>query len=904
MKAINLVCNSNANPLGVDNLSPKLSWKLRSNQKETNQSAYQIQVATSKHGLSNADSLMWNTGKVASSDSILISYAGTALVSAHCYYWRVRAWNQDDEPSEWSEIAFWQMGLLSPADWGTAKWIGLEKQSPKDKLVPGLFFKFLPEGFDRKIGDNKLPQFRKSITVAKEVERASIFISGLGHFELLLNGTKVSENFLKQGWTNYEKTIFYTTYDITDQVMQGENVLGAMLGNGMYNVPNERYFMLLTSFGYPKLVAKIVIEYADGEVEEIGTDASWKTIESPITYSSIFGGEGYDTNLEHTEWSSPSYNDHQWRASLIIGEPTARLQSETQPALEANHVLKATSICEIKPDVWVYDFRQNFSGIPSLGVIAEGKHQILITPAELVNEDGSINTENMWGEHYYQYTTRGNGSEKWQPQFSYYGFRYLQVEGAVPEGKPNPKNLPIITQLQGLFVTNKASENGSFRSSNSMINNIHSLIKWAMRSNYASVMTDCPHREKLGWIEQAHLMAPSYQFEYGSHSFFLKIIKDMSDAQADDGLIPCIAPEYTQFSPQYRESPEWGGAYILLPLEVYRFYGDTGVLRTHYEGMEKYLVYLESRSENHLLDIGIGDWMDLGDNPPGPSQLTPTDLVDTALFFQCASTMQKVSEVLNYQEDALIFKYLAENIKKAFNAKYYRSEEASYATGSQTALAMPLYLGLVPEGEEQEVLQSLITTLEKSNYQLTSGDIGHRYLLKTLEKHGLSDAIYRMHTNPDQPSYAYQIAQGATALTESWQASRTASHNHCMLGHLMEWFYTGLAGIGQEEGSCGYKNLVINPQIVEEIGSVVVCFESPYGSIDVSWECLENTLNLKVSIPPNTSAKIYLPSDEPHSITMNSEQLNDSSSITPIEIINRRAVVEVLSGTYLFTCKS
>ncbi len=670
MKAVRLTCNGTINPLGIETLWPKFGWQLKSHQKEICQSAYQIKVATSKLGLGNDANLMWATGKVTSSDSIQIAYAGSPLISEQYYYWQVRVWHKNDKPSEWSEVAFWQMGLLLPADWGNAKWIGLEKQPLRDKLVPGLFFKFLPKGFNQKIGENKLPQFRKSITVTKAVKRASIFISGLGHYELLLNGKSVSNSFLKAGWTNYEKSIFYNTYNITQQIKQGKNVIGVMLGNGMYNVPNKRYFMLLTSFGYPKWIAKIVIEYSDGQVEETFTDASWKTTESPLTYSSIFGGEDYDANLEEEEWLSPNYNDSKWEKSLIIGEPTINLQPEIQPALKINKTFTPIAINETAPEVWVYDFGQNFSGIPALEVVANGVHQIRITPSELINKDGSIDTKNMWGEHYYQYTTKGRNVEKWQPQFTYYGFRYLQVEGAVPEGNPNPKNWPVIKQLQGLFITSKAAENGTVHSSSSLINNIHSLIKWAMRSNYASVMTDCPHREKLGWIEQAHLMAPAYQFEYDSYTFFLKILKDMGDAQKSNGLVPCISPEYTQFSAQYRESPEWGGAYILLPWDVYQFYGDRDILITHYAGMKKYLAYLQGRSENYLLDIGIGDWMDLGENPPGPSQLTPTDLVDSALFYQCAFTMQKVAKVLNYEEDILVFKHLAKNIKLAFNTTY------------------------------------------------------------------------------------------------------------------------------------------------------------------------------------------------------------------------------------------
>ncbi len=899
MHVQHLICNGNANPLGVDDIAPKLSWQLCSNQNETSQSAYQIQVAASMEDLSNGDILMWNTGKVASSTSIQISYAGKALFSAHYYYWKVRVWNQDDEPSDWSEISFWQMGLLTPADWGDAKWIGLEKQGSKENLVPGIFFKFLPKNFNRKMAANKLPQFRKRFSIKNSIHSASIFVAGLGHYEILLNGKNVSNDFLKAGWTNYEKSIFYNTYDITNQLQQGENVLGALLGNGMYNVPNERYFMLLTSFGYPKLIVQVRITYADGSVQEVVSDTTWKVTESPVIFSSIFGGEGYDANLEASGWHKANYNDNHWKNSVIIGDATDKLQPEIQPPLSVNHIFEPISVKEIETDTWVYDYGQNFSGIPSLEIENSlPSQEIRITPAELIDDNGDITTQNMWGKHYYNYKTKGETIEKWQPKFTFYGFRYLQIKGAVPLGALNTKRLPVVRELNGKFITSKSIEAGSFSTSNSTINDIYKLVKWGMRSNFASVMMDCPHREKLGWLEQAHLMAPSYQFEYDSYGFFKKIIKDMRDAQTPEGLVPCIAPEYTQFSPQYRESPEWGGAYILLPWDVYRFYGEVGVLKTHYEGMKKYLAYLQGRAENYLLNIGIGDWMDLGENAPGPSQLTPTDLVDTALFFQCTSTMQKVAEVLNYEEDALIFKQLAKNIKLAFNTKYYQSEKASYATGSQTALAMPLYVGLVPKEKEIEVLQSLKINLEKNNYQLTSGDIGHRYLLKTLEKHELSSYIFKMHTNPSQPSYAYQIAQGATALTESWQASRTASHNHCMLGHIVEWFYTGLAGIGQEENSFGFKNIIIKPQFLKEVGSIDVSFNCPYGLIKVSWKINGRETDLTVVIPANTSAKIHLPVNDLTTVLMNNNQLIKVLSDAQISIQHKCTELSVGSGDY------
>ncbi|MDR2763351.1 MAG: family 78 glycoside hydrolase catalytic domain, partial [Planctomycetaceae bacterium] len=498
--------------------------------------------------------------------------------------------------------------------------------------------------------------------------------------------------------------------------------------------------------------------------------------------------------------------------------------------------------------------------------------------------------------------TKGGGKvETWQPQFTYYGFRYVQVEGAVPVGKSNPENLPVVESITGLHSCNSADEAGSFSCSKPMFNQIHSLIDWAIRSNIASVFTDCPHREKLGWVSDAYLMQFSLQYRYNLVRQYAKIMEDMRHAQLSNGCIPTIAPEYVRFRGGFEDSPEWGSAFVICPWYVYKWYGDTSLLKEYYPDMQRFVDYLGTRSQNHIVAYGLGDWFDIGPKRPGHAQLTSNGVTCTEVYYYNVKVLQNAATLLGKSDDAARYAELSEKIKKSFIEKFYNPANGKIDRNSQTANAVSLYADLIPNGSRDAILQHLIDDIRGRNNALTSGNIGFSYLLRTLENAGRSDIIFDMNSKYDVPGYGWQLANGATALTESWQAYDFVSNNHSMLGHLMEWFYGGLGGIKQKENSLAFREIVIDPQIVGDIKSATTSYESPYGTIRCKWKLTEKDYELEVSIPANCTAEILIRAKDINQITTYGLPLSKSDDIKVDGLEpSGKWKIKVGSGNYQF----
>lgn len=854
---VNPRCEYRVDPLGVDVAQPMLSWEIQSPRKNVMQSAYRVLVADDLALLQKNQGNVWDSRQTKSGASVQVAYNGQTLQPTKKYYWKVMVLDNNNNPSEFSQPAFWQMGLLNKDDWKGAEWITYDQLPDTSVIVP------FAHGNGKKAWgkrQNVLPQFRKNFTISKPLKSATVFISGLGHFEMSLNGEKVGDHFLDPGWTQYAKHAQYVTFDVTKQLKQGDNVVGVMLGNGFYYIPGERYRKLTGAYGYPKMIAKLVLEYVDGTTENIMTNETWKVTASPIYFSSIYGGEGYDANLEQTGWKKPGFNDASWNPAIATTGP-AQLNSQMAEPVKIFERFEPVSKKQLKPGVWIFDLGQNFSGIPSIAVTGKKGDSVKMVVAELINDDGSANQKATGSPHYYTYVLKGDSIEKWQPRFTFYGFRYIQVEGAIPEGVTDTTNLPLVKSIKGLHIRNSAKEVGRFTNSDELFNKTDDLINWAIKSNMVSVFTDCPHREKLGWLEETHLMGSSVQYNYDIAALGKKVVTDMINAQTNDGLVPDIAPEYVQFDGGFRDSPEWGSAAIILPWYLYKWYGDKQNLEKAYNMMKRYIAYLKSRSTNHIISHGLGDWFDIGPNRPGVSQLTPLGVTATATYYYDLSIMQKIAGLLNKSGDAKEFASLAADVKNAFNKTYFNDTTKQYATGSQASNAMALYMNLVEPQNRQVVLDHLIKDIRNRNNALTGGDVGYRYVLRALEDAGRSDVIFDMNSRDDVPGYGYQLKKGATALTESWQAYENVSNNHFMLGHLMEWFYSGLCGVRQKENSVGFKEIEIRPQPVGNVNYAKASYHSVYGLIATEWKRGENVFEINVVVPPNTTATIYFPKE-------------------------------------------
>ena len=893
-----LKCNGLENPEGTDRI-PEFSWVMNSSQRGEVQTAYEIIVSSSEQMIRRSSGDIWDSGKMISGASVWISYEGPELNPGKEYFWKVRVWDGNDRPSSWSATGKFITGLFDKEGWSGAKWIGYEDIPDSLLLIPGV------HGNGNNLGEvakkrTVVPYFRKGFSLDKKIKQAFVFVSGLGHYELFLNGEKVGDRFLSPGWTNYQKKCYYNTYNVTEMLTLGENVIGAAVGNGFYNINRERYRKLVIAYGAPKMILKLEVTYTDGTKEIIITDENWKTIPSPITFSSIYGGEDYDARIEQEGWNKKGFNDEKWRKALLVKEPPGILTPETDYPVKVAEVFDFKKIIVRKDSLYVYDFGQNASGIIKIKIKGKRGQEVRFSPGELLGEDSLVTQQATGGPYYFSYTLKGEENEIWMPRFTYYGFRYVQAERAVPADYPNPFNLPEIENIQLLHTRNSSPEVGSFKCSNDLFNSIYDLINWSIKSNLASVATDCPHREKLGWLEQTHLMGNSIKFVYDIHNLYDKVIDDMIEAQLENGLVPDIAPEYVPFAAGFRDSPEWGSACVILPWDMYQWYGDIDAVRKAYPMMKKYIGYLQEKSDNNILSHGLGDWYDLGPKFPGEAQLTPKAVTATSIYFYDAKLLGEMATLIGEKKDAIYYGILAEEIRKAFNTKFFDPVTKVYSTGSQTAYSMPLFFGMADDSCRNDVVANLIRSINENNKALTAGDVGYRYLLRTLEQEGQSQLIFEMNSKTDVPGYGYQLSKGATSLTESWAALKYVSNNHMMLGHLMEWFYSGIGGIRQADGFAAYEKIIISPEVVGDLTWAETSFKTVHGEIISNWKIEGNDFILKVKIPVGCNAIVAIPQPDPDKVTENGIPVKQSKQVKTAEASAGKTFFEISSGEYIF----
>ena len=898
-----LKCEYKLNPLGIESIFTKLSWQLKSNQRSVLQTSFRILVSDDPNLLEKNIGNTWDSKKVISDQSVQVKYVGQKLLAAKTYWWKVMVWDNKHRSSGWSRVAQWQMGLITRDDWTNAEWIAYDK-------IPDTLVNILPTDGkkDTYTGNNVMPLLRKSFQIMKPVKKATMFICGLGHFDLSINGKKIEDHFLDPGWTKYDKQALYVPFDVTKNLKRGENAVGVMLGNGFYYIPpvSGRYRKLKVAFGYPKMICRLVVEYSDGSIENIVSDRSWKTSAGPITFSSIYGGEDYDARLEQKGWDEPTFQASSWKNVVVVNGPPV-LNAQMAESLKIMDSFSIKNKYPISSNSWVFDLGQNASGIVRIKVAGKKGDTIRILPAELLKADSSISQRPSGSPYYWQYILKGEGIETFQPRFTYYGFRHVQINGAVPKDEKNPSRSPFLIELKGLHTSNSAGNVGSFSSSNQLLDQTYKLIDWALRSNTASLFTDCPHREKLGWLEEAHLMGNSIRYNYDVVNLYRKQVQDMKYSQTEQGLVPEIAPEYVKFEwgdGMFRDSPEWGSNAIITPWDLYRWYGDKEILESSYEMMKRYIDYLQTKAKGHILSQGLGDWYDLGPKPPGVSQLTPMGVTGTAIYYLDLNIISDAATLLNKEEDATGYKKLAAEVKKAFNDTFFNKNTKQYGTGSQTANAMAVYMGLVEPEYKEAVIENIVADISNRGYALTAGDIGYHYLLSVLNEAGRDDVIFYMNSRTDVPGYGYQLAKGATALTESWQALPTVSNNHFMLGHLMEWFFCGLGGIRQSDSSVAFKNLIIDPRPVKDLAKAKVRFDSPYGVISSDWKKQEGSFDIKIEIPPNTTATLYLPATNASVVTENNLTITNNPNIRFVGYQNGKSIFNLGSGSYQFMVKN
>ena len=872
----NLRCEYKQDPLGIDVVKPRLSWKISSERRGELQTAYRVLVASSPEALARDQGDCWDSGKVSSDQSLHVDYAGRPLISRQQCFWKVRAWDRDDKPSAWSAPARWAMGLLAPDDW-RAQWIAAVPDGGSSSSSPS----------------RSLPIFRREFQTAKPVARAVLYACGLGQAEFRLNGRKIGDDLLEPGWTNYRKTCLYQSYDVTGMIHRGRNALGVLLGNGMYNVTGGRYTKFTGSFGPPKLIAQLEIDYADGTRDLVVTDAGWKLAPGPITFSCIYGGEDYDARLDRPGWDEPRFNETSWTAASITKGPGGRLAgvSEAAPPIRAMKIFTPVKKTRLKPGVWLYDLGQNCSLLPRLTVAGPAGARITIETGEKFQGDRFVGACDRMAS--FNYVLRGHGDETWSPRFTYVGARWLLVQGAEDASRAADASTPVVKSIDGVFVCSSSTPAGDFTCSNDLFSRTAGIIDWAMRSNMMSILTDCPHRERLGWLEQIHLAGPSLMYRYDLAALCSKMTQDMAEAQLANGLVPDIAPEYVVFGDGFRDSPEWGSAYVLVPWQVYQFYGDLSLLRKHYAGMQRYVAYLDSTAQDHIVRHGLADWYALAG--------TPTPQVATAFYYLDLTVLEKSARLLGKAGDARRYARQADEVRQAYNARFYEPAKHRYAEGTQTANALPVVLGIVNSADRAAVVEDIVRDIRGRGNALTAGDVGYRYLLRALADNGRSDVVFAMNQGADHPGYGMILAKGNTSLPEPWDGGDQASSNHFMLGHIMEWFYADLAGIRPDPAVPGFKQIVIKPTPVGDVTWVKAHYDCGYGRITSNWRRDGDQLTMQVTIPANTTATVFVPGGNPKSVMESGVPASRAEGVKFLRADTAAAVYQVGSGTYRFT---
>ena len=872
IRPMSLRCKYRAEPLGIDAIQPRFSWNVAAVAAESRggkQLAYHILASSSRDILGRSTGDLWDSCEVTSARTTHISYAGNALSSAQQVWWKVRIL-LDSGWTEWSDPASFTMGLLKRDDW-TGKWIGTDHARYESK---------------------SLPIFRREFSVEKVPTRALVFVCGLGQFELHVNGQKVGDNELDPGWTNYHKTCLYVSHDVTALLRPGANALGIMLGNGMYSVTGNRYKKFKASFGPLKFILQMQLTFSDGSSTTIASDESWKASPGPIVFSCIFGGEDFDASQLQRGWDLPAFDDHQWTNAAISDAPGGELRSQSAPPIKVSKRFDSASVSRIGPEAAVYDLGQNFSGWPRVSVRGDAQSNLTLVTGELLDPSGTVSQRSSGTPVSFGY--KGDGTARtWRPQFSYTGFRYVEARG----------DIGSIEKLGGEFIHSSAAVVGTFKCSKPLFNQIHELINAAILSNMQSVLTDCPHREKLGWLEQSYLMGEAVMLNYDVPMLYTKICADMREAQLDDGCVPTIAPEYTKFKGQWEDfsnSPEWGSAAVINPWLMYQQYGDLEILRDNYEMMRRYVEYLHGREQDGIVEYGLSDWYDIGPGDPGLSKLTTKGLTATAIYFLDLQTLQKVSLLLGKTDDAQRFAALAEKARDAFGRRFFDAKSGQYDRGSQTANAMPLALGLVNSADASRVLANLVADIRANNNHVTAGDIGFRFVLDALAEAGRSDVVFDLLSRTDAPSYGAQLAAGATSLTEAWDSNPKNSQNHLMLGHAELWFYRHLAGIQIDLSKNAEKQIVIRPAIVGDVIWAEASYESVFGRISSRWERRGQTINASVEIPFNCSATVYLPATEGNALTESGQPIAKSSDVRVTKVADGVAELMVNAGKYSF----
>lgn len=883
LQVAQLTCEYLENPLGIDIAKPRLSWTLSNTARNQSQSAYEIVLHTDLRSLEQDKAATWSTSKVFSSQNLYIEYTGPALQAFTRYYWRVRVYNQNGEASEWSKTAWFETAMLQASDWH-AQWIN-------DGSAP-------PVQEEKYYEDDPMPLFRKQFSASKKINTARLYISGLGYYEAFLNGQKIGDHVLDPGFTTFRKQALYVVYDITTQVQKGNNILGVLLGNGWWNPLPLRMFGRwdlrdYQETGRPCLRAEIHLTYSDGSKEIVASNESWETAPSHILRNNVYLGEHHDARLQR-----PFNEAKPWAKASLTKGPSGELTAQMQPPIRITKTIRPRSIKLIGKDTFLVDMGQNFAGVASFKAKGPAGTKITMRYGEDTLKNGHLNwwttvagqikeawrlsggpgaPKTAWQKD--EFILRGDKTaETFTPRFTFHGFRYIEIVGW--------PGRPTLDDITGLRMNSDLPLNGSFACSNAMFNQLHEVIQWTFLSNVFSVQSDCPAREKMGYGADMVVSSEAFLYNYNMAQFYSKTVRDFANEQRPEGGITEIAPFTGIADRGYGDLSGplgWQLGFPFLQKKLYEFYGDKRVIEQYYPAFERQMAFLQSKAVDHLFYWDISDHEALDTKPEA--------LTAAAFYYHHALLMTEFSEILGKKDAVEKYQKLTNNIKGAIQRRYHVNGTGRFDNGTQAAQLFALWYKLAPD--RKLALEELHREFQRHNMHLSTGIFSTKYLFDVLREENLNEWAYQIANQRDYPGWGHMLAKGASTLWETWgDPGFTYSENHPMFGSIDEWFYRSLLGINP--AAPGFSKVIIKPQPAGDLTWAKGAYQSVSGKIESDWKIEQGKYSLRVNIPANVQAEVWVKCKE------NGQVMENGVVLSGLKFRDGYAVVEVGSGEYLF----
>ncbi len=894
IKFESLKCDMQSEPMTIESATPTLSWVVNAEGYNRSQSGYQILVSSSLDNLSERKADMWNSHKVSSSQMAFVKYAGKELKPQTKYFWSVKVWTEDGKPSEWSAPSTFETGLMGNTEWVGAEWISLGKD---DRESPHRYREYVLT--KDQVTSHATAYMRNVVRVDKSVKSARAYICGLGYYELYINGDKVGDHLLDPAPSNYDKQAYYVNFDVTSMFQSGENSLAIILGNGFYgqNISWKRDPESLNdvSYGVPAVKMFVDVKYSDGSCEKFTTNGDWKSSTGAIVFDNIYGGETYDARYEKKGWDLASYDDSKW-ANVVTQQPKIeKVSAQNIPPIRNLKEFSPERIFTSPDGDWIVDFGYNMAGWVRLEIDEAKGQMIEIITTEALTKDGKDVYPGSTGggangmAQILQYVSNGEGCQTWEPRFTYHGFRYAKIKGT--------KIKPTRESIKAVVVATDMDQNGMFRCSEPLYNKMDEISRWTIVNNMHGIPEDCPHREKCGWLGDAHAFCEYALYNYDLLNFYKKFMIDIrtqcKPTPANDGsgkkyMMPSM------IAPGKRRSTQalidWGVATIYLPWYNYVQYGDTDMVTEFYPDMKDMVeYYLTFKDANGIMDNGMGDWCPpLWDRKLNPEAMECHPVISAnAYFYDVLGIMVRFAKINGDDEYAQKMEREQNELRDAFNKQYLKKIPMVNTLwyGSQTATVMALQFGMVPQDKINSVVRGLVYDIvgRKGTHHAV-GIHGMRYIYTVLSRYGKGGLAHDILTTPTFPSQTYLMNYGFTTWPERqflWDemAGLSNSLNHPMHSGFAAYFYESLGGVKSSYDKVGYKEFTVSPQLSSGVNSASVIVPTIYGDIHNDWVISSRgEFSMSLIVPFNTTAKVYVPSSALSTLNINGEKWDNTSS--------------------------